>query len=316
MITIKYLNWWPCIKKFDFFYFFIKKYISDEVQIIKDNKVTNDNANILFCSVFGPLNNVIQYKKLNKNCLVVFFTGECTDHPIHKDKDYKYINIADISLGFKNIQNPNYIRFPLWMTYINTNLNCGQQCMSIKDIHNKTLYDISKNKNKNKFCCILSSHDNFNTRTDIFNILNNYKKVDSGGKWKHNIDTIVPNGINNKLEWLSNYKYNICSESLISEGYVTEKIFQSLFAGCIPIYITDNNNDLIEPEIINQNIIIKYNKNNINNVLDKINYLEKNNDKYIEFLKQPILNDKACIIINNKYNEFSNLIKNKMNLVI
>ena len=40
-----------------------------------------------------------------------------------------------------------------------------------------------------------------------------------------------------KLATLSQYKYCICYENGAANGYITEKIFDCFFAGCIPIYL-------------------------------------------------------------------------------
>jgi len=40
-----------------------------------------------------------------------------------------------------------------------------------------------------------------------------------------------------KIKTLNNFKFSICFENAEFEGYVTEKIFDSLYAGCIPIYL-------------------------------------------------------------------------------
>jgi hypothetical protein len=42
--------------------------------------------------------------------------------------------------------------------------------------------------------------------------------------------------VNDKVETLSNYKFTICFENAIYEGYITEKIFDSFYAGSVPIY--------------------------------------------------------------------------------
>jgi alpha(1,3/1,4) fucosyltransferase len=36
---------------------------------------------------------------------------------------------------------------------------------------------------------------------------------------------------------LRKYKYSICYENAVFPGYVTEKLFDSLFAGCVPVYL-------------------------------------------------------------------------------
>jgi hypothetical protein len=42
--------------------------------------------------------------------------------------------------------------------------------------------------------------------------------------------------VGDKLEKLKEYKFSICFENCIFDGWVTEKIIDSLFAGCIPVY--------------------------------------------------------------------------------
>ena len=42
--------------------------------------------------------------------------------------------------------------------------------------------------------------------------------------------------VKNKIECLSKYRFAICFENAIYEGYITEKIFDCFFGGCIPIY--------------------------------------------------------------------------------
>jgi alpha(1,3/1,4) fucosyltransferase len=42
---------------------------------------------------------------------------------------------------------------------------------------------------------------------------------------------------NSKLEILSKYRFSLCYENMPMEGYVTEKIFDCLYAGTIPVYL-------------------------------------------------------------------------------
>ena len=37
-------------------------------------------------------------------------------------------------------------------------------------------------------------------------------------------------------EKLKEYKFSICFENFACDGWITEKIFDSLFAGCVPVY--------------------------------------------------------------------------------
>lgn len=54
---------------------------------------------------------------------------------------------------------------------------------------------------------------------------------------------------NNKYDTLSNYKFSICYENAFGfPGYITEKIFESMASGCIPIYWGDSNIRTYVPE--------------------------------------------------------------------
>jgi len=41
----------------------------------------------------------------------------------------------------------------------------------------------------------------------------------------------------NKIDTLSDYRFSICYENAIFPGYITEKIFDCFYAGCIPVYL-------------------------------------------------------------------------------
>ncbi len=101
--------------------------------------------------------------------------------------------------------------------------------------------------NRDKFCCILTTnggHKEPMEREKFFHVLSSYKKVDSGGGWNNNIGRII----SNKHAWLKEYKFNICFENSSNPGYLTEKLFDSFAAGCIPIYWGDTSLRCCLPE--------------------------------------------------------------------
>jgi len=58
-----------------------------------------------------------------------------------------------------------------------------------------------------------------------------------GSGWENATDTCYKGQVPGKLAVLSKYKYCICYENGASNGYITEKIFDCFFAGCVPIYL-------------------------------------------------------------------------------
>jgi len=57
--------------------------------------------------------------------------------------------------------------------------------------------------------------------------------------WKHRkaLRAIYKGQVKSKYETLSQYRFAICFENMVMPGYVTEKIFDCLFVGTIPIYL-------------------------------------------------------------------------------
>ena len=142
---------------------------------------------------------------------------------------------------------------------------------------------------KQKFCAAVIS--NFN-KTDFFRLnfikeLSKYKKIDMGGKYNNNVGTI-----NNKIDFLSNYKFSIAMENTEADGYSSEKILESFLSGTIPIYY---GNYMID-EYINPKsfILIRGEKD----MMEKIKYIKKidNDDElYRNILKENILIDKSFV---------------------
>ncbi len=55
-------------------------------------------------------------------------------------------------------------------------------------------------------------------------------------------------GCESKLEVLSKYCFSVCFENLRLDGYITEKLFDCLYSGCIPLYWGAEDIDKFIPE--------------------------------------------------------------------
>jgi len=86
--------------------------------------------------------------------------------------------------------------------------------------------------------------------------------------------------VDNKFEIMQNYKFAICYENIKDiSGYITEKILDAMFAGCVPIYLGANN----ITEHIPKNCFIDKRKFKTYKLLyDYINKMSEN--IYIEYL--------------------------------
>lgn len=137
---------------------------------------------------------------------------------------------------------------------------------------------------KRKFCNFVVSNGNCPERNNFFLKLNQYKKVDSGGRWMNTLGYAV----DDKLKFQSEYKFSIAFENNAYRpdhpGYSTEKIMQPMIVKSIPIYW---GNPVIDREFNTKSFINYYDFNDFDKVIDFVIELDKNDDKYLDMLRQP-----------------------------
>jgi hypothetical protein len=93
----------------------------------------------------------------------------------------------------------------------------------------------------------------YSKRIDFINYFSKKNKIDLYGRnwklhlnrrilwWKYlisyqSIMSCYKGSVLSKYQALSNYKYSICFENSVINGYITEKIFDCFYAGTVPIY--------------------------------------------------------------------------------
>lgn len=202
-----------------------------------------------------------------------------------------------LSLGFDYIDHENYLRFPYWLMTVfkpeDDYTAIKQKCAWL----NNPVINSHERKN---FCSFICKKDYFNERIKIFNQLSQVGRVDCDGEFMHNNDILKTKFNDNKLEFLKSYKFNLCPENSDYKGYVTEKIFDAIQSGCIPLYWGSENNP--EPEVLNLNAILfyTYNENN-EKMIEQIRELHHNEKIYKEFAKQTRLKEDAPAIIHDYF---------------
>lgn len=207
---------------------------------------------------------------LNYKCHRIFFGWE----NIRADW-----NICDYVLdGDFYLNNPRHKRYPMWVSYGLEQL-CKQK-------------DISAFKKKKKFCCMLVSNPRAKERIEFFHKLSDYKKVDSAGGFLNN----VGHSVENKMEFIKDYKFVISFENSSFPGYTTEKLIEPMFVNSIPVYW---GNPYVAKDFNTKSFV---NINDFGSWNEAINYiieLDTDEEKYLEMALQPWLND------NRVANEFS-----------
>lgn len=292
---IKFFNFWDIENNDDFWF----------GKFITDRKLNPKNKKINFFSVFGPRVKV----KLESSDIKIFFSGENLVR-FKKYKDY-CLNDVDLALGFEEIKNDRYLRFPLWIMNF---FNPTDSVEIITEKFNKiSFYNNHPITERPNFCALIASHDENGLRKSIVNSINKIEPVDCAGKFLKNTSVLKTEFGDDKSLFLQSYKFNICPENTTSNGYVTEKLFESFAAGCIPIYWGALENP--EPNVINKNAVLFYNSTGGNDgLLKTIEALHTNESAYKDFLNQnPILPNAADFIF-DKLNaldlKISQLIKN------
>ena len=258
------------ISLFYFFYFGIKvenwwsQNIHNNwfVRFIVENNLRPREA-ITIYSVFGSR----QCKKPS-----IFFCGE----NLKKFYENKYSEMenSSLSLTFEPTR-ANNIYFPLWIIYF-----FGPK-LSRKNIYDKFYeWNNLKYERRHKFAALVARHDIDGYRRIVFEKLSHIGHVSCGGALLNNDSQLQKYFNNNKKEYLKQFRYNICPENTDDVGYITEKIFEAIDAGCIPIYRGSRSNI---GGIFNESRIIFSDDKDF---VEKVSWLEANEQEYIRFYNQ------------------------------
>ena len=86
-------------------------------------------------------------------------------------------------------------------------------------------------------CIFISSPVNNSRRLEYLTELMKHINIDSYGKFLHNTDLQGDSGYKVKQKVLSEYKFTIAFENAIYEDYVTEKFYDPLLSGSVPVYL-------------------------------------------------------------------------------
>ena len=296
MITIAYLFFWE--EEDYYFTKFIRHYFG-EVKIVN----VGDNPDILLVSVLGGN---ISYVKYIKAKIKMFFTGENVSY-LHYHHQFNDDNVLkdnfDIITGFKYTNT----RFPLWLMYYDY-YDYTDDDNIIKHIQNSYNKNVKKKK---KFLTTLLSHNNSmqnNLRPYLYNLMSKYTQVTCASTLFNNYARIGNTKLD-KINHISDSVFNICPENSHGEGYFTEKLFQALEAGTIPIYWAS---DYPEKDIINRNKYIYCDSNDVPKLEKTIDEAVKNKNIRHTYIDGDIFTKDAGIHIKKFYDDLKNNIKQQL----
>lgn len=258
-IRIKFVDFWSGFDPRTFYPF--KMLLKTGYNIILDEY----NPDIVFGSVFG--NSIINWPHKKR----IIYTGENTRADFSR---------CDYFMGFDFSDDERIFRLPLYQLHWGNSTESQKEFFFKKELKN----------NRNKFCAFIHSNAGAQKRNEFFFKLSKYKKVDSGGPAFNNIGFYVQD----KIEWLKDYKFCMCFENYSNNGYLTEKLIEGMMGGCIPIYW---GSESCKYEFNSKSFLNWHDYGNDEDLINRIIELDSDNDKFIDMYSQPYL-------IDNRPNEY------------
>jgi len=229
-----------------------------------------ENPDIEICSTFGT-------EPLNPKIISVFWAMEGI-------WDIKKFDISKYDYAFyffpeSMVNDPKYCRINMVSPGLvgprNININ------EVKLTHTK-------------FCNFIYSHP-VPFRNEMCGVISQYKRVDAPGCCMNNMEPIGKHSdpwtsrnssswVNEKFEFLKQYKFTIACENHSLPGYVTEKIIQPLNANSIPLYW---GNPYIALDYNPKAFINYYDFGNMIDFVKKIKEVDNDNKLYEAMLHEP-----------------------------
>ncbi|MFT4073014.1 MAG: glycosyltransferase family 10 [Dysgonamonadaceae bacterium] len=266
----------------------LSKIIPKHIEIIFDNK---DNLlNIADIVVFDiPFSKEYIYsKKITKQNNQIWVAWN-----LESEANYPWI----IELKRKNF-------FDLWMSYrLDSDVVLPYYNYSLQE----QLFTTPLKK-ENDVCMFISSPVNNNKRREYIAELMHYINIDSYGLWKNNKRLLFDKGYSTKLDTIRKYKFTISFENVCSIDYVTEKFFDPLIVGSVPIYLGAPNIEMFSPG--DNSFINVQNYNSPRLLAEKIKKYCQDESLYeslLEWKKQPLRSELRRLIENQKIHPFERL---------
>lgn len=268
---------------------------------------------LIICSPFGSywLLQAILWA-VKEKVPSLFFTEENLA-TLKKYREYStYLDgRPSLAMGFDYLPATNYRRFPLWLLYL-FSAECAATA-SIAAIEERLAHIEQQGlAPKTKFCAMIASHNGYSSgkkvsgwiqetsRSVITQQIATINGVHCPGRLLHNDDSLAQDYKEDKIAYLRQFLFNICAENAAVKGYVTEKIFEAVEAGTIPIYWGA---EPPEPTILNQQRIIFWNEARKEEILTQVQQLYLDTKSRERFLRQPVFKDGAAAAIHRHFDQ-------------
>ncbi len=261
------VNFWDGAFDGDFFEFFFRTAF-DGIEYV----LSPHDADVVISSVFGHTQT--DPKK------TIMYIGE-NIRPNYLGYDYS------LSFDYDDYGGRNF-RLPLWWSRLawdgfiqkprkpNAHNHGYEQLLDIKSLMQPRKLDMSI---KNKFCAMVAGNPEA-LRVNLFNFISQYKQIDGYG-------LMFGNSLRkSKFAVLPEYKFCLCPENSVYDGYVTEKLIDAYAGLTVPIY----SGDLSVDRDFNHSAFLNYQfELSTYELRRKIISLDENLELYKEMYEQPLL---------------------------
>jgi len=264
---------------------FFTQALEHRFQIVRDD--VNPQYLIYGEGVYGQ-----NHRRFGREVTKIFYTGENVRPPWDE---------CQFSMTFDHENSAKHYRLPLyvidmWGAVSEEWTDDYYQLVGLK-------HDYEKDYDTRKFCSFVVSNPNQEMRNKAFHFINEYKTVASGGPHLNNIGSVLPRDkLQYKLNFMNDYRFNICFENGSYPGYVTEKLFNALQVKTMPIYWGSNT---VGRDFNCSAFINAADHGNFNKLVDYVQHLDSPGGKqeYLDIIEQPAFKND----VPNEYTSMNNL---------
>ncbi|PDW43368.1 glycosyltransferase family 10 domain-containing protein [Helicobacter pylori] len=288
-LKIAVANWWGGAEEFkkSALYFILSQHYT-----ITYHRNPKEHADIVFGNPLGSARKILSYQNAKR----VFYTGE---------NEVPNFNLFDYAIGFDELDfRDRYLRMPLYYDRLHHKAESVNDTTAPYKLKPDSLYALKKPTHhfkenhpnlcavvnnesdplKRGFASFVASNPNAPIRNAFYDALNSIEPVTGGGSVKNTLGYKVEN----KNEFLSQYKFNLCFENSQGYGYVTEKILDAYFSHTIPIYWGSPS---VAKDFNPKSFVNVHDFKNFDEAIDYIRYLHTHPNAYLDMLYENPLNE-------------------------
>jgi len=289
---------------------FIKKLLNSKYNIqFNNNTIYQSNKIIVGSFINEELYNIILdiYNNHKNIDLLLYVTEPIGNYYI---PTFKLLQLNVFKKIFGSIiSEENRItsfKYPIYLNKFD-NLN------TIQDLFNNTNKYVKQSSSclsNKKFGCLINRHDDGNTRTNIYKLLNTINNIECPGLLFNNCCNKNINEIGN-VTYIKNFIFNICPENFKTQfnGYITEKLLNACLGGAIPVFF--GHFDMVDERIFNKNRIIFFDPENSSSLIDTfilIKNLFENKENLENFYKRDVFAETAYETVMNMENNLASFL--------